>query len=69
MRAQIEASGVRAAAIADGLHRPPSRNFIVGAIIDALLSMLADFERDGFSDSARLGRALDALRDSARRRC
>ncbi|HWS63079.1 MAG TPA: biotin--[acetyl-CoA-carboxylase] ligase [Steroidobacteraceae bacterium] len=63
MRAQIEASGVKAAAIADACTAPPSRNFIVGAIIDALLSMLADFERDGFSGFREAWTALDALRD------
>ena len=63
MRAQIEASGVKAAAVADACLVPPSRNFIAGAIIDALLSMLADFERDGFSGFREAWTALDALRD------
>ena len=63
MRAQIEATGVKAAAAADACTTPPSRNFIVGAIIDALLSMLADFERDGFSGFREAWTALDALRD------
>jgi len=63
MRAQIEASGVRAAAVADACTAPPSRNFIAGAIIDALLSMLADFERDGFAGFREAWTALDALRD------
>jgi BirA family biotin operon repressor/biotin-[acetyl-CoA-carboxylase] ligase len=63
MRAQIEASGVKAAAVADACAALPSRNFIVGAIIDALLSMLADFERDGFSGFREAWTALDALRD------
>jgi BirA family biotin operon repressor/biotin-[acetyl-CoA-carboxylase] ligase len=63
MRAQIEASGVKAAAVADACIVPPSRNFIAGAIIDALLSMLADFERDGFSGFREAWTALDALRD------
>jgi BirA family biotin operon repressor/biotin-[acetyl-CoA-carboxylase] ligase len=63
MRAQIEASGVKAAAVADACTTPPSRNFIAGAIIDALLSMLADFERDGFSGFREAWTALDALRD------
>jgi BirA family biotin operon repressor/biotin-[acetyl-CoA-carboxylase] ligase len=63
MRAQIEASGVKAAAVADACSAPPSRNFIAGAIIDALLSMLADFERDGFSGFRDAWTALDALRD------
>jgi len=63
MRAQIEASGVRAAAVADACTAPPSRNFIAGAIIDALLSMLAVFERDGFPGFREAWTALDALRD------
>jgi BirA family biotin operon repressor/biotin-[acetyl-CoA-carboxylase] ligase len=63
MRAQIEASGVKAAAVADACIVPPSRNFIAGAIIDALLSMLADFEREGFSGFREAWTALDALRD------
>jgi BirA family biotin operon repressor/biotin-[acetyl-CoA-carboxylase] ligase len=63
MRAQIEASGVKAAAVADACTAPPSRNFIAGAIIDALLSMLADFERDGFSAFREAWTALDAIRD------
>src|ERR1700688_2797441 len=62
MRAQIEASGVKAAAVADGCSAPPSRNFIAGAIIDALLSMLADFERDGFSGFRGAWTGLGALR-------
>ena len=37
-RALIEASGVRAAAVADACAASPSRNFIAGAIIDELLS-------------------------------
>src|SRR5260221_10790080 len=49
--------------MADACTATPSRNFIVGAIIDALLSMLADFERDGFSGFREDWTALDALRD------
>jgi BirA family biotin operon repressor/biotin-[acetyl-CoA-carboxylase] ligase len=63
MRARIEASGVTAAAVSEACTTPPSRNFIAGAIIDALLSMLADFERDGFSGFRDAWTALDALRD------
>jgi BirA family biotin operon repressor/biotin-[acetyl-CoA-carboxylase] ligase len=63
MRAQIERSGVKAAAVTDACTVPPSRNFIAGAILDALLSMLADFERDGFSGFREAWTALDALRD------
>jgi BirA family biotin operon repressor/biotin-[acetyl-CoA-carboxylase] ligase len=63
MRARIEASGVKAAAVADACSVLPSRNLIAGAIIDALLSMLTDFERDGFSGFREAWTALDALRD------
>jgi BirA family biotin operon repressor/biotin-[acetyl-CoA-carboxylase] ligase len=51
------------AAVADACSAPPSRNFIAGAIIDALLSMLADFERDGFRGFREAWTELDALRD------
>jgi BirA family biotin operon repressor/biotin-[acetyl-CoA-carboxylase] ligase len=64
-RAQIEASGVRVAAVADACAAPPSRNFIAGAIIGELLSMLGEFERDGFAASWETWTALDALRDRA----
>ena len=63
MRAQIEASGVRVAAVDDACATPPSRNFIAGAIIDELLSMLADFEREGFDAFRGAWTALDVLRD------
>jgi BirA family biotin operon repressor/biotin-[acetyl-CoA-carboxylase] ligase len=62
-RARIEASGVRVAAVADACAAPPSRNFIAGAIIDELLSMLAEFERDGFAPLWSAWTALDVLRD------
>ncbi|MEA3150381.1 MAG: BirA family transcriptional regulator [Gammaproteobacteria bacterium] len=60
-RELIEASGVRAAAVADACASPPSRNFIAGAIIDELLSMLAEFEREGFAAFRQAWTALDAL--------
>ncbi len=62
-RRQIEAAGVRAAAVADACTVPPSRNFIAGAIIDELLSMLAAFGRDGFALFREAWLSLDALRD------
>ncbi|HWJ34531.1 MAG TPA: biotin--[acetyl-CoA-carboxylase] ligase [Steroidobacteraceae bacterium] len=62
-RAQIEAVGVQVAAVADACTAPPSRNFIAGAIIDELLSMLADFEREGFAAFRAAWTALDVLRD------
>ena len=60
-RALIEASGVRAAAVADACAASPSRNFIAGAIIDELLSMLVQFEREGFAAFRQAWLALDAL--------
>ena len=63
VRGQIEASGVRVAAVADACAAPPSRNFIAGAIIDELLRMLADFEREGFAAFREAWTSLDALRD------
>jgi BirA family biotin operon repressor/biotin-[acetyl-CoA-carboxylase] ligase len=62
-RAQIEVSGVRVAAVADACDTAPSRNFIAGAIIDELLSMLVDFEREGFAPFRGAWTALDVLRD------
>jgi len=63
VRQRIEATGVRVAAVADACTVPPSRNFIAGAIIDELLSMLTDFEREGFAAFCEAWTALDALRD------
>ena len=62
-RAQIEAAGVRSAAVADACAVAPSRNFIAGAIIDELLSMLAVFERHGFAAFRDEWTGLDVLRD------
>jgi BirA family biotin operon repressor/biotin-[acetyl-CoA-carboxylase] ligase len=62
-RAEIEASGAAVAAIADACSGVPSRNFIAGAIIDELLSMLVDFEREGFSAWREAWSGLDVLRD------
>jgi BirA family biotin operon repressor/biotin-[acetyl-CoA-carboxylase] ligase len=63
VRAQLEASGIRAAAVSDACAPAPSRNFIAGAIIDELLSMLEDFERAGFAAFREPWNALDVLRD------
>jgi BirA family biotin operon repressor/biotin-[acetyl-CoA-carboxylase] ligase len=63
VRERIEASGVRVAAVADACTASPSRNFIAGAIIDELLSMLEEFERHGFAAFRETWSALDALRD------
>jgi len=67
-REEIETMGgsradYRVAAVADACAEPPSRNFIAGAIIHELLSMLADFERSGFAAFVDAWTALDVLRD------
>jgi BirA family biotin operon repressor/biotin-[acetyl-CoA-carboxylase] ligase len=62
LRREIEATGVRVAAVADASEKPVSRNFIAGAILSELLSMLAEFERDGFAALRPAWSALDALR-------
>ena len=63
VRARIEASGVRVAAVADACAAPPSRNFVAGAIIDELLSMLVQFDCEGFAAFRDAWQSLDALRD------
>ncbi len=65
-RRAIEAAAGNAAiaAVADACPQtdgPPSRNRIVGATIDELLRMLADFERAGFAPFWEAWSALDAL--------
>jgi len=62
VRGPIEASGARIAAVADACAAPPSRNFIAGAIIDELLRMLTEFEREGFAAFRDAWTSLDALR-------
>jgi BirA family biotin operon repressor/biotin-[acetyl-CoA-carboxylase] ligase len=63
VRRRIEASGVLPAAVADACAAPPSRNFLAGAIIEALLVMLVQFERDGFAAFRDAWGELDVLRD------
>jgi BirA family transcriptional regulator, biotin operon repressor / biotin---[acetyl-CoA-carboxylase] ligase len=60
-RREIEASGVRVAAVADACAAAPSRNLVAGAILDELLSMLGQFEREGFAAFRDAWTALDAL--------
>jgi BirA family biotin operon repressor/biotin-[acetyl-CoA-carboxylase] ligase len=62
VRSQIESTGIQVAALADACAAPPSRNTIVAAIIDELLSMLVEFEREGFAPFRPAWEALDALR-------
>jgi BirA family biotin operon repressor/biotin-[acetyl-CoA-carboxylase] ligase len=66
-RSAIEATGVRAACVADACAAPPSRNRVAGAILDELLRMLAVFESDGFAPFHAEWAGLDALRDRAAR--
>jgi BirA family transcriptional regulator, biotin operon repressor / biotin---[acetyl-CoA-carboxylase] ligase len=61
-REQVEATGVRVAAAADACKAMPERNFIAGAMIDELLSMLSTFEREGFAAFREAWESLDALR-------
>jgi BirA family transcriptional regulator, biotin operon repressor / biotin---[acetyl-CoA-carboxylase] ligase len=60
-RREIEAGGVRVAAVADACAVAPSRNLVAGAILDELLSMLEQFEREGFAAFRDAWTALDAL--------
>lgn len=66
-RRQIEATGVRVAAVADACAEPPSRNVLAGSILDELLSMLVEFEREGFAPFRQAWTALDALSGRAAR--
>jgi BirA family biotin operon repressor/biotin-[acetyl-CoA-carboxylase] ligase len=63
VRRQIEADGVRVAAVADACAVAPSRNLIAGAILDELLSMLAQFEQEGFAAFRDEWTSLDVLKD------
>ena len=60
-RREIEAGGVRVAAVTDACAAVPSRNLVAGAILDELLSMLGQFEREGFAAFRDAWTALDAL--------
>jgi BirA family transcriptional regulator, biotin operon repressor / biotin---[acetyl-CoA-carboxylase] ligase len=60
-RREIEAGGGAVAAVADACGAAPSRNFVVGAILDELLSMLVQFEREGFAAFRDAWIGLDAL--------
>ena len=60
-RREIEAGAGRVAAVADACAAPPSRNLVAGAILDELLSMLEQFEREGFAAFRDAWTVLDAL--------
>src|ERR1700735_3443069 len=59
-RGRIEAGGARIAAVSDACAAAPSRNLIAGAILDELLSMLGQYEREGFAAFRDAWMALDA---------
>ncbi len=61
-RAAIEAGGVSVAAVADALIAPPSRNQLVGTILEELFGMLSRFAEQGFAPFHAPWSALDALR-------
>jgi BirA family biotin operon repressor/biotin-[acetyl-CoA-carboxylase] ligase len=60
-RRKIESTQVRVASAADACPTLPSRNWLAGAILDELLSMLAQFGREGFAPFHSAWMALDAL--------
>jgi BirA family biotin operon repressor/biotin-[acetyl-CoA-carboxylase] ligase len=60
-RREIEAAGGGVAAVADACGAAPSRNFVAGAILGELLSMLGEFEREGFAAFRDEWTGLDAL--------
>ncbi len=62
MRQAIEASGVRVATVSDACRMPPSRNHLVGILLDEILGVLEQFERAGFAPLRLDWEALDALR-------
>ncbi|MFI4889241.1 MAG: biotin--[acetyl-CoA-carboxylase] ligase [Steroidobacterales bacterium] len=63
----LEAGGVRAAALSDACAGQPSRNEIAGAILDELLGMLLQFEHEGFAPFLAPWAMLDALNGRASR--
>jgi BirA family transcriptional regulator, biotin operon repressor / biotin---[acetyl-CoA-carboxylase] ligase len=60
-RREIEAGGAAVAAMTDACKEPASRNMVAGAILDELLSMLAQYERFGFAAFRDAWTALDGL--------
>lgn len=60
-RREIEVGGGVIAAVADACAAAPSRNLVAGTLLDELLSMLAQFEREGFAGFRGPWTSLDAL--------
>lgn len=66
-RDALQARGAHAAALADACTGVPSRNQLAGAILDELLGMLLQFEREGIAPFLAPWAGLDALRGRASR--
>jgi BirA family transcriptional regulator, biotin operon repressor / biotin---[acetyl-CoA-carboxylase] ligase len=66
-RRRIEAGGLRIAGLSEACEGEPSRNLVAGAILDELLSMLGQYEREGFAAFRDAWMALDALSGRAAR--
>jgi BirA family biotin operon repressor/biotin-[acetyl-CoA-carboxylase] ligase len=62
-RRGLAAAGTQAAAVADACREVPSRNRLAGALIDALIAMLVQFEREGFEAFHADWSLNDALKD------
>ncbi len=60
-RQEIESGGARVAALTDACPGGIARNGLAAALLEELLSMLSDFEREGFAPFREKWRALDAL--------
>jgi BirA family transcriptional regulator, biotin operon repressor / biotin---[acetyl-CoA-carboxylase] ligase len=60
-RRAIEAGGIRIATVADACPGFVSRNGLTAALLEELLSMLAEFERSGFTAFREEWLTLDAL--------
>ena len=65
LRCMVEASGVRAAAVAEASSEKISRNRMAGLLLEELLSMLGQFERQGFAPFRDAWQALDVLHGRA----
>jgi BirA family biotin operon repressor/biotin-[acetyl-CoA-carboxylase] ligase len=66
-RRAIEAAGVRIATVSDACPGEVSRNALAAALLEALLSMLDEFERTGFAAFREEWLRLDALAGRAAR--
>ncbi len=65
LRRMVEASGVRVSAVAEASSEKISRNRMAGLLLEELLSMLGQFETEGFAPFRDAWAALDVLRGRA----